>query len=516
MQNITPKEQHLVSKKSIIRLIFLTFPLFNNKIIVTKVLEPRGDLDLVYNVNLIYRTCCLFCSGLVLFVFLACFPSSPFAAVTGDSSEPKSGQKVSADPFIIQGYVAGKYVSRTSRIPDEKIRDEDVFGELRLDIANQKPNGTEFHFFGTLRDDLSNNHDRKSFSVYQDIGNTYNSSARGYLYEAHLDLNSRSSQIRIGRQDGLRDEPIFFDGIAADIDVSQKINLSLYGGAAVHFYEIDTRWGVDRLGGLGLDYFPWTGTWVNMDYLYVDDTRNLYNTLNQHDNLVSLKLGQRFTPNVKATAKIRYLNNKQRDMKLRFVGTIPQADIEMQAAYFRQSRTQNELSNEFSPYYDVIGQSNPFHSYDIKIRKFFGIHYAIDIGYFQRTLLNTQEEDAFNRTYRRSYAVLDMTDLVFDGLSVSITGEQWKSGSQSVNTAGFDAGYTFRKGRRSPKVNVGSYYSFYKYDYYSSLGEREKVRTNYVKLTYPFARHYSISGSYEFEKGLEDYQTAKLGMRYEF
>jgi len=49
-----------------------------------------------------------------------------------------------------------------------------------------------------------------------------------------------------------------------------------------------------------------------MDYLYVDDTRNLYGTLNQHDHLVSFKLGQRFTPNLKATAKIRYLNNEQR------------------------------------------------------------------------------------------------------------------------------------------------------------------------------------------------------------
>ncbi len=482
--------------------------------------KPQGgNLDLVYPINLTYRTCCLFCSGLVLFVFFTCFPSSPFAAVPGDSTAPESGQKVSVEPVIVKGYLAGKYVSKTSRIPDEKIRDEDVFGELRLDIARQKLNSTEFHFFGTVRDDLSNNHDRTSFSVYQDVGNTYNSSERGYLYEAHLDLNqpfSRFSQIRIGRQDGSRDEPVFFDGIAADIDVSQKITLSLYGGAAVHFYEIDTRWGVDRLGGLGLDYFPWTGTWINMDYLYVDDTRDLYDTLNQHDNLVSFKIGRRFTHNVKATTKIRYLNNKQRDMKLRIVGTVPQADIEMQAAYFRQSRTQNELSNEFSRYYDVIGQSNPFHSYDIKVRKLFGTHYAIDVGYFQRTLLNTQEEGAFNRAYRRSYAVLDMTGLVLDGLSLSFTGEQWKSGPQRFSSAGFDAGYAFKKGRRSPKVNIGSYYSLFKYDEFHSLGERKKVRTSYIKFGYPFLQHYSMNGSYEFEHGLEDYQTAKLGMRYEF
>ena len=450
---------------------------------------------------------------------LLCSPAPLFAADAGASSDTPSVPKDPVDPFRVQGYFSGKYVSRTSRLSDEKIRDEDVFGELRLDIARQESSGPEFHFFGTVRDNLSNIGDRNSYSVFEDIGNTYDTSAHGYLYEAHLDLNrpfSNFSQIRIGRQDSVRDEPVFFDGIAADVKVSQKVNLSLYGGAAIHFFEIDNRWGDDWLGGLGLDYLPRAGTWLNMDYLYVDDTRNLYGTLNQHDHLVSFKLGQRFTPNLKATAKIRYLNNEQRDLKLRIIGTVPEADIEMQAAYFRQSRTQNELSNEFSVFYDVIGQTNPFQSYDIRVRKLFGIHYAIDLGYFERTLLDSQQESAFNRAYRRSYAVLDMIDLVFDGLSFSITGEQWKSGPQSFNSAGFDAGYAFSKGRRSPKVNAGSYYSLYKYDYYSSLGERTNVRTYYVKCDYPFAQHYTLNGSYEFEQGLEDYQTAKLGMRYDF
>jgi len=72
------------------------------------------------------------------------------------------------------------------------------------------------------------------------------------------------------------------------------------------------------------------------------------------------------------------------------------------------------------------------------------------------------------------------------------------------------------KGGGARKVNAGSYYSLYKYDYYSSLGERTNVRTYYVKCDYPFAQHYTLNGSYEFEQGLEDYQTAKLGMRYDF
>lgn len=65
-------------------------------------------------------------------------------------------------------------------------------------------------------------------------------------------------------------------------------------------------------------------------------------------------------------------------------------------------------------------------------------------------------------------------------------------------------------------MSAGSYYSLYKYDYYISLGERTRVRTYYVKADYPFAQRYAASGSYEFERGLEDYQTIKLGIRYDF
>jgi predicted porin len=47
-------------------------------------------------------------------------------------------------------------------------------------------------------------------------------------------------------------------------------------------------------------------------------------------------------------------------------------------------------------------------------------------------------------------------------------------------------------------------------------GVREKVRTYYVSGKYPLDKGFSINGSYEYEDGIEDYQTLKLGMRYDF
>jgi hypothetical protein len=56
-------------------------------------------------------------------------------------------------------------------------------------------------------------------------------------------------------------------------------------------------------------------------------------------------------------AKVRYTNGDPRDLKLRVIAAIPTADLGMNATYIRQFRTQVELSNELSPYFDVLGQS---------------------------------------------------------------------------------------------------------------------------------------------------------------
>ncbi len=496
----------------------LTFSGFDTIMLFEYRSRIRGDGDFVKITRLVFRLSLALSAKLFLFLFF--FSPTPLAAA--DAAAPTDAapqQQTSADPIDVQGYFSGKFVSRTSRVEGEKIRDDDIFSDLRVDLSKPRTSGYEFHFFGTLRDDLSNNRNRTTFSPFEDIGDTYRSQVHGYLYEAHLDLNrpvAGVSQLRIGRQDGSREEPVFFDGIAADIGLARKLSLTLYGGAAVHFYEIDSRWGDDTLAGAGLDYFPLTGTVISADYLYVTDKRNYFDMTTQRDQLVSFKLGQRFSPNLRANAKVRYVNGDPRDLKLGVVVTVPESDFEVTMGYVRQFRTQNELSNELSAFYDVLGQSFPYESYDVKVRKLFGRHLAADLGYFERSLIHGQQEDAFNRAFRRTYAVFELIDLFIDRLAFSLTGEQWQSGQKRFDSAGFDVSYAFKSGRRSPKISAGSYYSLYKYDDFLSLGERTRVRTYYAKADYPFAKRYFVSGSYELERGLEDYQTIKLGIRYDF
>ena len=447
----------------------------------------------------------------VLFVVL--LPCRLFADSVAGSDLTSSGRDLS-----INGYFSAKYVYRTAETNDTRFTDQDIFGELRIDATTPKDNKYEFHFFGTLRDDLDGQSSGATFDPLKDIGNTYQSHAHGYLYEAHLDINNpfpHVAQVRLGRQSGTRDEPVFFDGAAADINAASKLNLTLYGGVAVHLYEIGYHWGDDALAGAGLDYSPVRSTKISLDYLSVSDARSYSPVTTERDQMTSLKIWQSFSDLTKASVKYRYLNSEPRDLSLRALSSFPEADTEVNINYFRQFRVQNELTNELALYYDILGQSSPYQSYDVKARKLFGSHYAVDIGYFKRALLDDDQKSAFDQDYNRAFLLFELIDLPMDGLSFTLIAERWKTTGRDYYSAGLDMGYAF-KSVKNARISAGTYYSLYKYDYYIEPGVRQNVRTYYVNGRYPLGRSLSINGSYEYEHSLENYQTLKLGMRYDF
>jgi hypothetical protein len=455
---------------------------------------------------------------LTIFFLLICFPVH-LQADTASSGSAASDPQSSGSTVNVNGYLSTRYIYRTTRTAETgRISDQNLFGELRLDVTTPKDNKYEFHFFGTARGDLSNNRNETGFFPLRNIGNTYRSSAQAYLYDAHIDFNNilpHLSQIKVGRQPGVRDEPVFFDGLTTDVAVTSWLKFVLYGGVAVHFFELDDRYGSDYLGGAGVDYAPFSSTKISLDYLSVYDKQQFPSYSDQHDQLIALKLWQRISTFAKASAKLRYINGDPRDMSFRVISAFPGADVEVYLNYFHQFRTQNELSTELSSFYAVMGQSFPFQSYDIKVRKLFGSHYAIDVGYFKRELRSENQENSFNKDFSRMYALFELIDLPMRGLSFTLTGEHWETPGRYYDSAGFDMGYAYKNPRRFG-VNAGTYYSVYKYDYYTQPRTRENVRTYYVKVRYPLGKDFSINCSYEYEDSLENYQMVRVGMRYDF
>jgi len=444
--------------------------------------------------------------------FLAVFLSLLFPPLSSASESPHV-------PYESDGYLSLRYQFRNAKSSTQSWNDQDIFSELRLDITQPQPGYFEFHFLGIYRKDIDGDREPRTFYPTEDIGDTGNHSAKTYISEAHLDVNNLLSgvpQLRFGRQTGTRDEPVFFDGIAVDLAAWDRINLTLYGGAAVHFSELYREQGDDFLAGAGLDLQVSRSTSLSIDYLGADDERMYPSVTDAQDNMLSFKLWHRFSPGLRAMAKYRYLNGDPRDFSLRAVALYAPADIEVNANYFRQFTVQKELANEFSVYYDIIGQSNPYETYDVKARKLFGEHYALDLGYYSRDLREKQNESSFNRRYNRAYATVEMLELLLPGLSLSITGEAWRSWERAYRTWGGDLSYTFPVNTKKATVSTGSYFSLYKYDYYIERGERTKARTYFVNARYPLRSDLWVNAAYEFEKAIEDYQIVKLGMRYDF
>ena len=488
-------------------------------LLYSKIHRADGGIYILENKNILSRRI-LFSLLSILFSFSVLFPFH-LRADTMPSSGAVSEQASSDSLFKVTGYLYGRYIYRSAYTSDNQWRDQDIFGELRLDVVMPKENRYEFHFYGTARDNISANRNQTIFDPLKDIGDTYQSSYQGYVYEAHFDINNPFeyiTQIRMGRQAGTRDEQVFFDGIAADIRAASTLNLTLYGGAAAHLYEVNNHWGDDTVAGAGLDYTLGSSTRVSLDYLSDKDVQSYptaSTTTDVHDQMISLKLWQSFDSFMKALVKYRYLNGEPRDLSVRAVSTFPETDIEMNVNYFRQFRPQNELSNELSLFYAVMGTSSPYQSIDVKLRKFFGLHYAVDVGYFKRGLLEENQESDLDRDYSRTFMMFEIIDLLKDGLSFTVTGEQWKTNGREYSSAGLDVGYAF-KNKKSASINVGTYYSLYKYDYYIEEGLQQNVRTYYVNGRYPLGSGLSINGSYEYESSIENYQTLKLGMRYDF
>lgn len=448
----------------------------------------------------------------------ALFPVVLFAA---DAVTPAAPVPPPADPAThVNGYLSTRYTFRTVELPGGRQSDQDVFADLRLDITRPKQNDYEFHFLGSFRTDLDGDQGMSTFAPFETVWDTFGDRSAGKIYEAYFTLNSGATgpdtKARVGRQAGSRDEPVFFDGIAVDAG-GEQWDLTVYGGAAVHFFEVRSHWGEDRVSGAGMDYRPFASTGVSADYLLVKDAMALFpDDAVQYDRLTAFKITQRIEPFTRLTAKYRFRDGEPRDLSFKAVTASETAGFEAGLNYFRQFRSQNELSNDLSLFYDVIGRSAPYESYDIKLRKFIVDRVALDLGYYQRELLDIADEGPFNKEFERMFIDVEVMDLVLNNLSCTVLAEQWESKGRTYDALGADLSYRFKRNTRDAKVSIGTNYSLYKYDYYTELGVREQVRTYYVNAKYPLSRGFAMNGAYEYEHGIEDYQTLRLGMRYDF
>lgn len=432
------------------------------------------------------------------------------------AEESRTGTDASDRRLQFDGYLKAKYVTRTTKVSDYEdgssartFNDNDFYGVLLLDITDSKKDSFEFHLFASGKNDLDGNQDDQGYNPLEGLEDTQPESY-GRVYRAHLDANEflGFEQIRLGRQSDTRGEWIYFDGISGDMSVGSMTSFTLYLGQPVHHHEKEA--GSDSIAGLGIDLRFKTGTRLQFDYLSSSDERtnriDFYDEENkriefedQEDQQLTFRWNQFYGDSAKSRMKMRWLNGEQRDVELRAALLEMLFGFDLYANYYRQLMTEAQLSNEMSAYFDVLGIRKPFQSYEIKVSRRFMTDYIVDLGTYQRSLLEEEDESSFNREFTRTYIIFEVERFIAEGATVSISQEQWESDTYSGTASGFDAAYRLSSDPQSMVFNMGSYFSLYKYDYYTELGERTNVQTFYAEAEVPFLRQYTFSVLYEYE-----------------
>lgn len=446
--------------------------------------------------------------ALAAFMFLSLLPSHA-AAQNGSSGSP----------LDIYGHLTSKYVARSASYSGSNFSDQDIYETLRFDILLPGAGGFAVYFLGAARQDLDGGGNVHDYSPLEDIGDARDSGYTGYVYDAHVALNRPLgfiSQLRVGRQTGSRDEPVFFDGLAADFIITPDLSATLYGGSAVNFEELGHEIGQDSLGGIGIDFTAPFKSGISVDYLNVYDQRGNLGYTSQNNDLVTIKLWHRFANYMRAMVRYKYLNDEDRDLKVSAFGTFVDQGVEVAASYYRQFSRQEELSNELSIFHDIVGTTHQYESYDIKLLKSINKNYALDIGFYDRSLIDDRDAGRFNRDYSRLFASLDIIETIMPGLTFSVIAEIWDTGDNSYESAGLDATYAFKRQGKRAVIQAGTYYSLYKQSIYAELGERQSVQSYYAKLVLPLTGAYTASGKYEYEDGMENFHTLSFGVRYDF
>lgn len=419
----------------------------------------------------------------------------------------------------LEGEVSNRYVFRAAHTQDTLFTDNDMFQTLHFDMTTPQKDNFGVHLLTTCREDLDGGTNRINFYPLEDIGDTGPIYIIGKVYEANINYDyifPFLPKLVFGRQTGTRSEPVFFDGISANIDFFQYVRATLYGGAAIQFYETGWTWGSDVLGGIGIDVLPNRNTKINLDYLFIKNQSKLFLTSTVYNHLIDFAYRQRLFRWMKIMTKVRFINFLPDNLEVRLLNSSPGIALETNLSYYLQFRTDNALGNNLSQFYDILGPVYPFQSLDFKARLLITPHFTVELGLFIRALLDNQNENTFNHQYSRLYAFFKWIDLFTPGLSASLSAGHWISPSNDYNSIGIDLSYRFKAGLFKPDISAGTYFSLFKYDYYLERGERKAAETYYLKSHVRIGKHFSFTFSYEYETSLENYHTLKTGLNYAF
>ena len=441
-------------------------------------------------------------------------PASEDPAQTSSEDTPGTLGAVEEQRPLYRGSIAASAVVRKAGSDD----DIDLYAYVEAEVGD--PDGGlmgatrgerwSARFAGRLHADL----DGDRGDLFEGLDDTYDSAVVGRVYDAWADWSPEDGaleRVRFGRQSDW-ETPVYivFDGLRAETAPlgDAELTLGVYGGASTHQYESSNDG--DWLYGLWADASPWKGGVVRFDWLHAEDQRTIGSF---EDDLLGLSVRQRFSREWRGSAAWTALGDTARDLDLDATWTSADGRRSLRGTYYELFETQGANPLEFDTFSETLFDWYPFRRASVLGWTRIGEDFRLEGGYDNREVDDESDEGRYNRDVDRFHLTGAWDDVIGDGTTIAVTGDQWLSDARDVRSLG--ATVSKELGEKSD-VTIGTYYAAYEID--MLLGtEREDVRTYFASFGRDYSKTLALDTSYSFQDtDFEEFHTLKVTLRWQF
>ena len=307
-------------------------------------------------------------------------------------------------------------------------------------------------------------------------------------------------EIRLGRQQAEYGLSATYDGLHARIRPLPIVDVFLFGGRTVHYFEEGADLFEDWMGSGGLSIRPLERLRLDLDYRFTMEDTALEEGLMEHGYGATIW----FQP-----IDWLYLKALGRGIDEQFTHAGLNSRLEwaslglgIRLGMESQLVTLRELNEGENPYFAILGESLPHTRWEAAVWKSFATSagtYSLEAGWNGRA--NHKDEAAFNRDYGKIYLMFAAEDIGIKGPFVQVALEDHFAqlgpsfDDEGQITVGGAAGWATHKLR----IEAGSWYQRFKYDYFQDVREIEDVRTVYGAVTWRALDWLSVKARYAYE-----------------
>ena len=337
-----------------------------------------------------------------------------------------------------------------------------------------------------------------------------------HIDTAYVDFNRLGplDKVRIGRQfhDGYTGG--HFDGTLVSTDPVAKTTFSLYGGVPVNDYKFSdekSTWSGDRIYGGDITNRFIENLTLTLDVQGARDRMDLFGTRRDYQAVLGVKYD--FLKNLQASLVESVIDGQQRDLNGTIVYWNPEYDLSLTVNYIWMPQRLDDLTNEYTPYTDIMGSLDPYQLFHVMAAKGLGDHFEVGGEFTSHELVDSSDESDFDKEYYMTRASFSVINLPIDGLTSTAHYEYWDSTDDSQHSLG---GEIRKRLGRSHSIEAGTYYSKFKYREYSYI-ESVDVQTYFVKWRWTISSDLGLNVRAEVEDAEDDtYNTLAAALTFRF